>query len=68
MPQNSDDSSRKPPGTLNSKIRQKALEGDQSEFADELADLKDRYGTRLQLVHVLSREPQDAPLRALGRR
>jgi len=29
-------------------------------FADELADLKDRYGTRLQLVHVLSREPRDA--------
>jgi ring-1,2-phenylacetyl-CoA epoxidase subunit PaaE len=28
-------------------------------FADELADLKDRYGTRLQLVHVLSREPRD---------
>jgi ring-1,2-phenylacetyl-CoA epoxidase subunit PaaE len=31
-------------------------------FADELADLKDRYGTRLQLVHVLSREPRDADL------
>jgi ring-1,2-phenylacetyl-CoA epoxidase subunit PaaE len=31
-------------------------------FADELADLKDRYGTRLQLVHVLSREPRDAEL------
>lgn len=29
-------------------------------FADELADLKDRYGERLQLVHVLSREPRDA--------
>ena len=29
-------------------------------FADELADLKDRYGSRLQLVHVLSREPRDA--------
>ncbi|MCW2584320.1 MAG: paaE [Klenkia sp.] len=29
-------------------------------FADELADLKDRYGRRLQLVHVLSREPRDA--------
>jgi ring-1,2-phenylacetyl-CoA epoxidase subunit PaaE len=29
-------------------------------FADELADLKDRYGTRLQLVHVLSRESRDA--------
>ncbi|WP_299951239.1 1,2-phenylacetyl-CoA epoxidase subunit PaaE [uncultured Modestobacter sp.] len=31
-------------------------------FADELADLKDRYGSRLQLVHVLSREPRDAEL------
>ena len=31
-------------------------------FADELADLKDRYPTRLQVVHVLSREPQDAEL------
>ncbi len=29
-------------------------------FADELADLKDRFGERLQLVHVLSREPRDA--------
>jgi ring-1,2-phenylacetyl-CoA epoxidase subunit PaaE len=27
-------------------------------FADELADLKDRYPGRLHLVHVLSREPQ----------
>src|SRR3954453_8767422 len=26
-------------------------------FADDLADLKDRYGPRLTLVHVLSREP-----------
>ena len=31
-------------------------------FADELADLKDRHGTRLQLVHVLSREPRDTEL------
>lgn len=31
-------------------------------FADELADLKDRYGPRLQLVHVLSREQRDAEL------
>jgi ring-1,2-phenylacetyl-CoA epoxidase subunit PaaE len=31
-------------------------------FADELADLKDRFGSRLQLVHVLSREPRDAEL------
>ncbi|WP_346618873.1 1,2-phenylacetyl-CoA epoxidase subunit PaaE [Blastococcus montanus] len=31
-------------------------------FADELADLKDRYGARLQLVHVLSREQRDAEL------
>ncbi len=28
-------------------------------FADELADLKDRYPTRLNLVHVLSREPRE---------
>ena len=27
-------------------------------FAEELADLKDRYPTRLHLVHVLSREPR----------
>ncbi|GGJ95364.1 phenylacetic acid degradation protein [Pilimelia anulata] len=31
-------------------------------FAEELADLKDRYPTRLQVVHVLSREPQEAEL------
>jgi ring-1,2-phenylacetyl-CoA epoxidase subunit PaaE len=31
-------------------------------FAEELADLKNRYPTRLHLVHVLSREPQDAEL------
>lgn len=31
-------------------------------FADELADLKDRYPARLMLVHVLSREPRDAAL------
>jgi ring-1,2-phenylacetyl-CoA epoxidase subunit PaaE len=31
-------------------------------FAEELADLKDRYPTRLHLVHILSREPQDAEL------
>jgi ring-1,2-phenylacetyl-CoA epoxidase subunit PaaE len=31
-------------------------------FADELADLKDRYGPRLQLIHVLSREPRDAEI------
>jgi ring-1,2-phenylacetyl-CoA epoxidase subunit PaaE len=31
-------------------------------FADELADLKDRHPARLHLVHVLSREPQDADL------
>ncbi len=31
-------------------------------FLDDLADLKDRWPTRLSLVHVLSREPQDAPL------
>ena len=31
-------------------------------FLDELADLKDRYLQRFQLVHVLSRERQDAEL------
>jgi ring-1,2-phenylacetyl-CoA epoxidase subunit PaaE len=31
-------------------------------FADELADLKDRYPTRLDLMHVLSREPREAAL------
>jgi ring-1,2-phenylacetyl-CoA epoxidase subunit PaaE len=31
-------------------------------FAEELADLKDRYPTRLHVIHVLSREPQDAAL------
>jgi ring-1,2-phenylacetyl-CoA epoxidase subunit PaaE len=31
-------------------------------FAEELADLKDRYPTRLHLIHVLSREPQEAEL------
>jgi ring-1,2-phenylacetyl-CoA epoxidase subunit PaaE len=31
-------------------------------FLDELADLKDLYPTRLRLLHVLSREPQEAEL------
>ena len=31
-------------------------------FGEDLADLKDRYGPRLQLVHVLSREPTAADL------
>lgn len=31
-------------------------------FADELADLKDTYHSRLQLVHVLSREPRTVEL------
>ncbi len=31
-------------------------------FAEELADLKDRYPERFQLVHVLSREPRDVEL------
>jgi ring-1,2-phenylacetyl-CoA epoxidase subunit PaaE len=31
-------------------------------FAEDLADLKDRYRSRLQLVHVLSREPRDVDL------
>ncbi len=31
-------------------------------FAEELADLKNRHGPRLDLVHVLSREPRDVEL------
>jgi ring-1,2-phenylacetyl-CoA epoxidase subunit PaaE len=31
-------------------------------FAEELADLKDRYPARLHVIHVLSRELQDAEL------
>jgi ring-1,2-phenylacetyl-CoA epoxidase subunit PaaE len=31
-------------------------------FADEIADLKDSHPARLQLVHVLSREPQEVEL------
>ncbi|MFF4586007.1 1,2-phenylacetyl-CoA epoxidase subunit PaaE [Streptomyces sp. NPDC001388] len=31
-------------------------------FADELADLKDRYPARFHLAHVLSREPREAEL------
>jgi ring-1,2-phenylacetyl-CoA epoxidase subunit PaaE len=31
-------------------------------FAEELSDLKDRYPDRLHIVHVLSREPQEARL------
>ncbi len=31
-------------------------------FAEELADLKNRFGPELQLVHVLSREPRDVEL------
>ena len=31
-------------------------------FAEELSDLKNRYGPQLQLVHVLSREPRDVEL------
>jgi ring-1,2-phenylacetyl-CoA epoxidase subunit PaaE len=31
-------------------------------FADDLADLKDRHGPRLTLVHVLSREPRDTEI------
>ena len=31
-------------------------------FAEELADLKNRYGARLDLIHVLSREPRDVEL------
>lgn len=31
-------------------------------FSDELAELKDRYPTRFELVHVLSREPRESDL------
>ncbi|MBF6231195.1 1,2-phenylacetyl-CoA epoxidase subunit PaaE [Nocardia farcinica] len=31
-------------------------------FVDEIADLKDRYGDRIEVVHVLSREPRDVEL------
>ncbi len=31
-------------------------------FAEDLSDLKDRYPSRFQLVHVLSREPSDVEL------
>ncbi|WP_309647123.1 1,2-phenylacetyl-CoA epoxidase subunit PaaE [Nocardioides sp.] len=31
-------------------------------FAEELADLKNRHGARLDLIHVLSREPRDVEL------
>ncbi|WP_346767819.1 1,2-phenylacetyl-CoA epoxidase subunit PaaE [Knoellia koreensis] len=31
-------------------------------FAEELADLKNRYGSRFELIHVLSREPRDVEL------
>ena len=31
-------------------------------FADEVADLKDAYPARMQVIHVLSREPQEVEL------
>lgn len=31
-------------------------------FAEELGDLKNRYGARLQITHVLSREPREVEL------
>ena len=31
-------------------------------FAEELGDLKDAYGARLELIHVLSREPREVEL------
>ncbi len=31
-------------------------------FADDVADLKDRYPARMRLIHVLSREPQEVEL------
>ena len=33
-------------------------------FAEDLEDLKNRHPARLQILHVLSREPQEPPLRA----
>ena len=35
-------------------------------FTEELADLKDRFHARLQLAHVLSREPTEAEIFAAG--
>ncbi|GAA4484042.1 phenylacetate-CoA oxygenase/reductase subunit PaaK [Rhodococcus olei] len=31
-------------------------------FAEEIADLKDRYGARFEVLHVLSREPREVEL------
>ncbi|MBY6683053.1 phenylacetate-CoA oxygenase/reductase subunit PaaK [Rhodococcus sp. BP-316] len=31
-------------------------------FAEEIADLKDRYGARFDVIHVLSREPREVEL------
>lgn len=31
-------------------------------FAEEIADLKDEFGTRLNVIHVLSREPREVEL------
>jgi ring-1,2-phenylacetyl-CoA epoxidase subunit PaaE len=31
-------------------------------FADEVADLKDAYPTRMRIIHILSREPQEVEL------
>ncbi|MEV7514189.1 1,2-phenylacetyl-CoA epoxidase subunit PaaE [Streptomyces diastaticus] len=31
-------------------------------FADEIADLKDRYADRFQVAHILSREPREAEI------
>lgn len=31
-------------------------------FAEEIADLKDQYGARLEVIHVLSREPREVEL------
>lgn len=31
-------------------------------FAEEIADLKDRYGSRFDVIHVLSREPREVEL------
>lgn len=31
-------------------------------FAEDIADLKDRYGSRIDVIHVLSREPREVEL------
>ena len=58
-----------PASTVHAGVRQ-PVRADSVMFAEELADLKDRYPARLHLVHVLSREPRRvaAALRPARRR